>query len=434
MNLSQSAVGLLPRPAGRHGLAVAHRAPVDTWNPSLWSGVSWRRRPAGRPGRGTAGHGTAGPGTAGPGPAGPGTTAAGTAQRGTALPGPARPGTARRGPGPPGTAPPGTAPPGTARHGTDGVLGRSQAMKLPRATRADRRGFRRGRPGHPARRRPGGTSAPGRSASSQWIVAAAHGRSAAGQLGVAGRRVPGRRVRGRSIWTRASSSSSPCSCRRWSPWGPWPWRRSWLRRARRRPLVKSAFNAGQVLIAAGLGLAVSRSHRRPPDPLTAGQVAAVVARAWACTSSSTLLLVAGVDGLDGHDLARSSPAICGSRSRWPARERWPAWSWRWPIRAHLWAMALAVPGLILERWLISARFAALHDRGRMEGLYEVTLEANRGLRQQAVLETILRVGTAAAPQPGGHPDLRWTRPRPAGRADDRGRPAAVAGRVGPAAG
>ena len=32
---------------------------------------------------------------------------------------------------------------------------------------------------------------------------------------------------------------------------------------RRRPLVKSAFNAGQVLIAAGLGLAVSRGYRRP---------------------------------------------------------------------------------------------------------------------------------------------------------------------------
>ena len=52
------------------------------------------------------------------------------------------------------------------------------------------------------------------------------------------------------------------------------------------------------------------------------------------------------------------------------------------------AVALAVPALILQRQLISARFAALHDRGRMKGLYEVTLEANRGLREQAVLETI----------------------------------------------
>ncbi len=103
------------------------------------------------------------------------------------------------------------------------------------------------------------------------------------------------------------------------------------------------------------------------------------------------------------------------------------------IQAHAWAVALAVPGLVLERRLISARFAALHDRGRMKGLYEVTLEANRGLRQQAVLETILEAVRRLLRSPGGGPDLRWARLRPARRADDRGRPAALAGRGGPAA-
>jgi hypothetical protein len=46
--------------------------------------------------------------------------------------------------------------------------------------------------------------------------------------------------------------------------------------ARRRPLLKSAFNVGQVLIAAGLGLAVSRSIAAPSDSLTAGQIAAIM--------------------------------------------------------------------------------------------------------------------------------------------------------------
>jgi len=59
------------------------------------------------------------------------------------------------------------------------------------------------------------------------------------------------------------------------------------------------------------------------------------------------------------------------------------------IHEHLWVVALAIPGLVLERRLISARFAALYDRARMAGLYEITLEANRALRQEAVLETIL---------------------------------------------
>ncbi len=103
------------------------------------------------------------------------------------------------------------------------------------------------------------------------------------------------------------------------------------------------------------------------------------------------------------------------------------------IRAHVWAIALVVPGLIVGRWLIGARYAALYDRARMEGLYQVTLEANRQLRQQPVLDTILEsvrrllrspeAGlTRSAPDPGepaaamtiaGQPTLA-----------DRGRPAA----------
>ena len=59
------------------------------------------------------------------------------------------------------------------------------------------------------------------------------------------------------------------------------------------------------------------------------------------------------------------------------------------IQAYPWVLALAIPGLIVQRRLISARFAALHDHTRMKGLFEVTLEANRGLRHQAVLDTIL---------------------------------------------
>jgi diguanylate cyclase (GGDEF)-like protein/PAS domain S-box-containing protein len=157
--------------------------------------------------------------------------------------------------------------------------------------------------------------------------------------------------------------------------------------ARRRPLVKSAFNAGQVLIAAGLGLAVSRSIAVFSNRLTAGQVAAIVLGVAVYFVVNTLLVgmvelsmgtswkefnsdfplqvtLAGAGALAGVVLALA-------------------------IQAHLWALGLAVPGLILERRLISARFAALYDHARMKGLYEVTLEANRGLRQQAVLETIL---------------------------------------------
>ncbi|HCU91633.1 MAG TPA: hypothetical protein DHU96_02290 [Actinobacteria bacterium] len=157
--------------------------------------------------------------------------------------------------------------------------------------------------------------------------------------------------------------------------------------ARRRPLVKSAFNAGQVLIAAGLGLAVSRSIAAPSNSLTAGQTAAITLGVGVYFVINTFL-VAGVVvsmGTAWGEFTNDLPiqvTLAGAGALVGV-------VLALAIQAHLWAVALAIPGLVVERRLISARFAALYDRARMEGLYEVTLEANRGLRQQAVLETIL---------------------------------------------
>jgi diguanylate cyclase (GGDEF)-like protein/PAS domain S-box-containing protein len=156
---------------------------------------------------------------------------------------------------------------------------------------------------------------------------------------------------------------------------------------RRRPLVKSAFNAGQVLTAAGLGLAVSRSIAAPANPLTAGQIAAVMLGAAVYLAINTLLVASVMVsmGTTWRELTsdlRIQVTLSGAGALVGVLLAVA-------IQAHLWAVALAIPGLVLERRLISARFAALYDRARMEGLYEVTLEANRGLRQQAVLETIL---------------------------------------------
>src|SRR6266567_1708094 len=156
---------------------------------------------------------------------------------------------------------------------------------------------------------------------------------------------------------------------------------------RRRPLLKSAFNVGQVLIAAGLGLAVSRSIAAPSDSLTAGQIAAVMLGVGVYFAINTSL-VAGVVvsvGTTWGEFTSDLPIQVTHAGAGALVGVVLALA----IQAHLWAVALAIPGLVVERRLISARFAALYDRARMEGLYEVTLEANRRLRQQAVLETIL---------------------------------------------
>ena len=157
--------------------------------------------------------------------------------------------------------------------------------------------------------------------------------------------------------------------------------------ARRRPLVKSAFNAGQVIVAAGLGLAVSRSIAVPSGSLAAGQLAAMVAGVGAYVLVNTVL-IAGIVlpmGTPWNEFTSDLPIQMTLAGVGAITGLIMALA----IEAGLWALALIIPGLVLERQLISARFAALHDRSRMKGLYEVTLEANRGLRQQAVLDTIL---------------------------------------------
>jgi diguanylate cyclase (GGDEF)-like protein len=157
--------------------------------------------------------------------------------------------------------------------------------------------------------------------------------------------------------------------------------------ARRRSAVKSAFNSGQVLIAAGLALVVSRLFAAPSDPLTAAQIAAILAGVVIYLLANSLL-VSGVMvsmGASWSDFATDLPV----RVTLAGAGALAGVVLALAIQAHLWAVALAVPGLVLERRLISARFAALHDRARMQGLFEITLEANRGLRQQAVLETLL---------------------------------------------
>jgi diguanylate cyclase (GGDEF)-like protein/PAS domain S-box-containing protein len=157
--------------------------------------------------------------------------------------------------------------------------------------------------------------------------------------------------------------------------------------ARQRPLVKSAFNVGQVLIAAGLGISAGRAIAPPSAALTAGQVAAVMLGVGVYCVVNTLL-VAGVVvsmGTAWRELTDDLPAqvtLAGAGALVGV-------ALALAVQAHPWALALAIPVLILQRRLVSARFAALHDHSRMKGLYEITLAANQGLHRQAVLDTIL---------------------------------------------
>jgi diguanylate cyclase (GGDEF)-like protein/PAS domain S-box-containing protein len=156
---------------------------------------------------------------------------------------------------------------------------------------------------------------------------------------------------------------------------------------RRRPVVKMAFNVGQLLIAAGLGLAVSRAIAVPSASLTASQIGAVLLGVGVYFVANTVLVNSVIVSMGGtwREFAADVPAQLTLAGVGVLVGIVLALA----IQAHLWAVALAVPGLVLQRRLISARFSAVYDRARMAELYEVTLEANRGLHEQAVIDIIL---------------------------------------------
>ena len=72
--------------------------------------------------------------------------------------------------------------------------------------------------------------------------------------------------------------------------------------ARRRLFVKSAFNTGQVLTAAGLGLAASRALAPPSASLSAAEVAALLLGVGVYFAVNSCL-IAGGRHPDGHDVA-----------------------------------------------------------------------------------------------------------------------------------
>jgi hypothetical protein len=196
--------------------------------------------------------------------------------------------------------------------------------------------------------------------------------------------------------------------------------------ARRRLFVKSAFNTGQVLIAAGLGLASSRALAPPSASLSAAEVAALLLGVGVYFAVNSCL-IAGVVismGTTWREFTNDLPIQATLTGAGALAGVILALA----IQAHPWAVALAVPALILQRRLISARFAALD-----EGTVRSHPGGQPGPAPGGRAGDDPQRRTAAAPQPRGHPDLRSTRPGPAGRADERGRPAAVAGRVGTAA-
>lgn len=157
---------------------------------------------------------------------------------------------------------------------------------------------------------------------------------------------------------------------------------------KRRPLTKVAFNTGEALLGVALGLAFSRGLAVPGHSLSLAAVMAVVGGAVVYFlvshgSVAALLVSLGVpaqevilpDASLQFGLAAVGVLVGTVISI--------------AIQSSLWPLALVVPLLVAVRVIIAAQFKSVHDRARMQALFDVTVQANSHLREQAVMQAIL---------------------------------------------
>jgi diguanylate cyclase (GGDEF)-like protein/PAS domain S-box-containing protein len=157
---------------------------------------------------------------------------------------------------------------------------------------------------------------------------------------------------------------------------------------RRRPLVKSIFNFGQLLASVGLALAVSRGLDPPTAKLTAGQLGAVALGAgvfFVVNGSFVAAVLAAIgtpwrqsvlDGLEVRLLLLAAGIPLGLITALT-------------ISAYRWSLPLAVLPLLIARRILAGHFEARHDRSRLRGLFDATLEANRSMGDGDVMAPIL---------------------------------------------
>ena len=148
---------------------------------------------------------------------------------------------------------------------------------------------------------------------------------------------------------------------------------------RKRALVKSTFNSGQMLTAVGLGLAAARAIGPPcrvltPLSLVGAAAGSVVLFAVNSTFLAAILTTTGasnprralIDGVEIRLLLLGVSVIPGLVAALA-------------ISAHPWALVLAALPFAAFRQVLAGHFRARHDRARMVGLFNATLDAHRSM-------------------------------------------------------
>ncbi len=150
----------------------------------------------------------------------------------------------------------------------------------------------------------------------------------------------------------------------------------------RRPLVKSVFNSGQVLLSVGAGIGVFNllAHNGPLDYERLGAaVLATVAYSLANSLSVQAILVA--TGLPFREVLLDG---LGVRAAFDVAGMAVGLSAAVTVASHLWALPVAIIPIVVLRQVLVGHFQARHDRARFEGLYEATLDINRSMGTEDV--------------------------------------------------
>ncbi|MEY2447335.1 MAG: hypothetical protein QOH79_811 [Acidimicrobiaceae bacterium] len=158
--------------------------------------------------------------------------------------------------------------------------------------------------------------------------------------------------------------------------------------ARRRPLVKSLFNFGQVLTAVGLSLVSFHAVAGPnvtasPRVLTAAVVAALVFFMVNTLALGAILAATGAplrgalrDGLEIRFLLVGASVALGLLSALA-------------ITAYSWSLVVALVPMLILRQVLAGHFRARHDRARLRGLFDATLDAHRAIGAGGVPDVLL---------------------------------------------
>jgi diguanylate cyclase (GGDEF)-like protein/PAS domain S-box-containing protein len=157
---------------------------------------------------------------------------------------------------------------------------------------------------------------------------------------------------------------------------------------KRRPLVKSGFNIGQVLLSAGAGAAVFTALSASVSPpswrvigaaTTAGLAYFVVndvAVGCIFAATGTTWREALFDAIDIRLLLAAAGITMGLVTALV-------------LTAYTWALVLALLPLLILRQVLAGHFEARHDRARLNGLFESTLEIHGSMGREEVVGSLL---------------------------------------------